>query len=317
MTVPTLLLSFQLSAAPTAQAQEPPLDAAQVEALQQRLEEEKARRLELEARHAELLRQTGRQPGGAATVAVGQPVVIAAGDQVDEATSMGGDLLVHGQVAGDVVALGGDVRVFPGGRVEGSATALGGTVLVDPGGVVLGDKVSLGGPGLTAAAIDPSRPFSALTTWLAALQRRAVQFLTLAGAGVMVVGLFPDRVNRVAATFDDVPFQSFFLGSLAAGSLLLSGALLTILTLGLGIPVTLLFYAFLAVLWLLGFVGLCQAAGDRFRFLGRPQGRWLAFLLGALAVTFVSSLPWIGLLALAGFSSAGIGAALLSRLGAR
>jgi hypothetical protein len=73
--------------------------------------------------------------------------------------------------------------------------------------------------------------------------------------------------------------------------------------------------AVLGLAWLMGFVGLCQAVGDRLPFEQKPHGRWLAFLVGALLLTCVGNLPVVGWLVVIAASTMGIGAALSSRLG--
>jgi hypothetical protein len=67
--------------------------------------------------------------------------------------------------------------------------------------------------------------------------------------------------------------------------------------------------------WLLGFVGLCQAVGDRLPVQERPHGRWIALLVGVLLMTFLGSLPWVGWVVVGGASLLGIGAALSTRFG--
>ena len=57
--------------------------------------------------------------------------------------------------------------------------------------------------------------------------------------------------------------------------------------------------------------------GDRLPVESRPYGRWLAFLVGVVLLTFLGSLPWVGWLVIAGASVLGVGAAISSRFGAQ
>jgi hypothetical protein len=124
---------------------------------------------------------------------------------------------------------------------------------------------------------------------------------------VLVVGLFPRRVGHVAATLDAHPIRSFFVGIVATVALGL-GALMFAFTL-IGLPIAALLLAVLAWGWLLGFVGLCQAIGDRLHFQQAHHGRWIAFLFGCLGITFLGALPWVGWIALGVGTFAGLGAA--------
>ena len=84
-----------------------------------------------------------------------------------------------------------------------------------------------------------------------------------------------------------------------------------------GLPVSFLLVALLGLAWLMGFVGLCQAVGDKLPFRQKPHGRWFAFLIGTLVLTSIGALPFIGWLVVIAASMMGTGAALASWFGAR
>jgi len=257
-------------------------------------------------------------------VAFGRPAKVLPGETVDEVVSFGEDVEVAGHVTGDAVSFGGDVLVRSTGRVDGDAVAFGGSVELEPNGVVAGDRVTMGMPSVslglgtdddappTVGAMSPSTDGRSL---LAGVYRRLVLLLSLAGAGVLVVGLFPRRIGRIANDLEEHPVRAAVVGALATGFLTVFGVLFLVLTLGLGLPITLLLFALLGLSWLLGFVALCQAVGDRLPVESRPYGRWLAFLVGVVLLTFLGSLPWVGWLVVAGASLLGVGAAISSRFG--
>lgn len=266
----------------------------------------------------------------------GEPVVVAVGEEVDEVVSFGDDVNVAGHVLGDAVSFGGNVVIVETGRVDGDAVSFGGRVEVRDGGRLNGDRVAMGIPsGLApiplsaiSATSEPEEPHGVedssvgslpLTTDARALfhslYRKAVWVLSIAGAGVLVIGLFPNRVGRVAQDLESRPIRAAVVGMLSAGFLTIFSLLFTVVTLGLGLPVGLLLMGLLGLAWLLGFVGLCQAVGDRLPFEERPHGRWLAFLVGVLLLSFFGSLPWIGWIVVAVASVVGIGAAFSTRFG--
>jgi hypothetical protein len=162
--------------------------------------------------------------------------------------------------------------------------------------------------------LDPAPRVASAGGWFAGLLRRLVVFLSFAGAGVVVVGLFPRRVGRVAERIAEGPATALAIGTLTATALVV-GALVFALTI-IGLPVTFLLVALLGLAWLMGFVGICQALGDRLPFEQKVHGRWLAFLAGTLLVAFVGSLPFVGVAGLVIASALGIGASVATRLGA-
>jgi hypothetical protein len=258
-------------------------------------------------------------------VAFGRPTKVKAGEVLDEVVSFGDDVEVAGHVTGDAVSFGGNVIVRSTGRVDGDAVSFGGMIEVEPHGIVNGDHVTLAIPNVVAGIGAPDTPAAAgsmvsatdSSSLLDAVYGRLVLLLSIAGAGVLVVGLVPQRVGRIASDLEQHPVRAAVVGALSTGFLSVFGVLFLVLTLGLGLPITLLLFALLGLSWLLGFVALCQAIGDRLPVESRPYGRWLAFLVGVVLLTFVGSLPWIGWLVIGGASLLGVGAAISSRFGGR
>ncbi|MFT7519283.1 MAG: hypothetical protein ACI9MC_001423 [Kiritimatiellia bacterium] len=251
----------------------------------------------------------------------GSSVIIGAGQVVDEAASLGDDVEVFGTVTGDATSIGGDVIVRSGGRVLGDAISLGGEVRIEPGGHVMGEAETVGGavvvePGgqLHSMAIRPN--FPPQVSWfgglLSSLYQKLVFLLAFAGAGVMIVALFPERVNRIADVLRDKPLKSGLAGVGWTLGILVVSLLFVWTIIG---PIVLL--AVLGVAWMIGFVGLCQFLGDRMPFAYKPHGRWLTFLMGSVLMSFLGALPWVGILTVIGASIFGIGAAFITRMGSR
>lgn len=246
---------------------------------------------------------------------------------ITDAFTLSGDLEVAGTVVGDAVTLNGTITVLEDGRVLGDAVSMQGDVIVEPGGVLAGEAHSLSGsvavePGGrvlgTSAVLHPVHQEHDLGGWLGGLfswlYGRLVFLIAFAGAGVLVTALFQERVSRVAQALEERPGRAGLLGLAWTVGLLLVGVVTVVTIVG---PLAAL--AVLALAWLLGFVGLCQMLGDR---LGLPlpyqtHGRWLAFIIGAILVTFVGSLPWVGLIVVFAASLFGMGAVFQTRFGGR
>jgi hypothetical protein len=257
----------------------------------------------------------------------GGDVVIPEGTEVREAASFGGDIEVLGRVQHGVRSLGGDIIIRNGGEVRGDAESFGGDIIVEPGGALRGRANTLGGelvvhPGGRTGSVLVEGGDTALgaaseaASWVwesvSSFYRWLVFLLAFAGAGVLIVALFPDRVAKVAANLEERPATAGLLG--LGGTLVLGLASLLFIWTIVG-PVVLL--GVLGVAWMLGFVGLCQMLGDRLPFSYKPHGRWLAFLVGSLVISLLGALPWIGTLTVILASLFGIGAALGSRFGSR
>lgn len=257
--------------------------------------------------------------GDSEDLPLGEPMVVQPGEVVSEAVAFAAPVHVHGRVDGEAVSFGDDVRIFNGGQVAGDAVSFGGRVVVDPGGAVAGDRISYSDPttSVSRASTSTASMLQAPNAhgFMRTLARKLVLILTFAGAGVLVVGLFPKHVENVASTISARPMRMGLLGAgLTTGLgflalLLLMTVLLSPLSLAIGVA--------LGVAWLLGFVGLCQAAGDRLPIASESLRRWIAFLVGVVVLAFMSTLPFVGQLFLVLIGFICIGAALHTRFGVR
>ena len=324
-----LILAALIGLAP-ALAQEPPREPIigertaleeQLETMRAELDEQRQEietlRQKLQDKHEEQEVTTKtkktRKKAKEERVSYGSPIRVEADEEVIKAVSFGNEVHIAGHVLDDATSFGGNIIVVDGGIVDGDAISFGGQVKVSPGGVVHGDRVAFDLPGFVPEAVVEDAQPSKASGFLSSLYSRLFWFLSIAGAGVLVVGLVPRRVGSIATRIADRPIRSAITGMFATGFLALSSILFAITILGL--PISLVLIALLGLAWLMGFVGLCQAVGDRLPFNEKVHGRWLAFLIGALLVTFLGALPWVGFLVvfIAGFS--GIGAALSTRYG--
>ena len=172
-----------------------------------------------------------------------------------------GNLDVYGTVDGDVVALGGDVRVHKGARVTGDAWAAGGKVLIE-GGSVDGGKRSIEG----APSIATARPRHPLTTWDSVkLVLGWFALFAIIGLGVMI--FTEANLDGVVVALERGFAKSFWIG--LAGEVLMLPALLVLVValaitiLGaLLIPFAVVAYVIAAAgLFTLGFLAVARLTG--------------------------------------------------------
>jgi hypothetical protein len=294
-------------ALPTAQAEEapegsetstteaPPNLEAIIEGLETRLEaaEERINTLEAQKISARLgsLEESGEQPLLNAQTEqweqIGKTLQVPAGTVTERAVGLGGPVVVSGHVTGHAVSFGGDVHVMETGRVDGDIVSFGGKVIVHPGGKVQGDRLAMSGQraaesiGRMPSGFGPDGAIHKL-----------VLFLALGGIGVLVVGLFPDRVERVSDALQTQPLRYVLAGIATTITVAVTATLLAVTLLGL--PLAALLLLFTVGAWLVGFVALCQAAGDQLP-LGRHRGNaTLTFLVGVALLFALGLLPVVG-----------------------
>lgn len=266
-------------------------------------------------------------------VKVGATVTVAAGETVDDAVAVFGNVVVSGHVKGDAVAIGGTVTVMPGGRVDGSAVAPFGGISVTSGSIG-GDAVALGGSiqnqngtiggqtvnigGFQTGVIHPfPEESTSLFGWiLASLVNNFVRSVIFALLAIAVLALFPKRVEIIADTSLGRTQTSALYG-LVTFVLVLPVALL-LLASCVGIPFVAVEAILVAVAWYLGKIGIALALGRRIADAAhRPELSpiW-AVAIGIVVMGLIRSVPFAGWLVTFVLTIIGFGAVLLTGFGA-
>lgn len=256
-----------------------------------------------------------------------------------------GSALISGRVWDDVVAVFGDVTLYPGSEVTGDVTVIGGTVDRKPGAVVLGqiNEVGFGispirirGPDLDMMWIR-DRWFPGLT-----LFGTLIRISVLGLLAVLVLLVAPGPVERICREAADRPWKAGLVGLLAqllfVPSLVASAIVLVISIVGIpllaALPVVVLAFA---VALLAGFTAVgCSIGRWMFSRAGGGDAARVGALLVGLALVWsltvagrVAGLagpaarPLVAMILLAGFLveyvvwTIGLGAVLLTRFGSR
>lgn len=269
-------------------------------------------------------------PGGVADrVTFGADVEIAAGEEVRDVVTMGGDAKIRGRAFGDVVTMGGDAEIE--GEVIGNVTTMGGNITLGDAARIHGDLNAMGGEiavadsstvyGRVLSAADGSRttidlgeraddssdgPLSSMVRW-------ALFNVMLFLFGLLLMGSARRRFSNLRTELSDRPVRSAFggfFGALAGGVL----GFVLLLTL-IGIPVSMVLAVLITVgvgvgwttcaWWLGGVLPIAQLKD-------RPVAQ-LASGIGALFV--VGLVPFVGKLLVIAAVLAGFGAVISTTFG--
>lgn len=249
-----------------------------------------------------------------------------------------GDAEVHGRVEGNVVALDGDVTVYPGGSIVGDVLSVGGRIHKIGSGTISGTEQTL------QAAAEPPVPPAAVATQIARhAAGLAGLLLTLTVLGFGVVTFGRPNLEIVSDTVAHSFGRSFVVGLLGqvlvlpTFGMLVIGLVLTIAG-ALLLPFAIVVYLVLVVVTtLVGLLAVAHAMGERITRRRMARGialspnsyRYVATGLGTVAALWLAwvAFGWVPvagtLMLLAAalttwtLATVGFGAALLSRGGIR
>jgi len=238
--------------------------------------------------------QKRRRIIGEDIVKFGKGVEVEVDEEIDgDVVAIGGDIKVRGVVTGDVVAIGGDVTVFSTGEVEGDAVSIGGDVTKRGEGIIRGEKVSVRlfqGPLFKFPFTTTRFPFMVapfqLPAW--AFFARVFKIMFFIFLGIVVISVVPKHVGKVKEKVKRDFLKSILVGA-AAEVLALPIFILLIITI-IGIPVALLVEPLLILMAIiLGYTGTCLFVGEKLREHTslKPDTQIMTLVMGILAVEVI------------------------------
>ncbi len=267
--------------------------------------------------------------------AFGRDITVEAGTTVEEASVVGGNLIVRGHVIGDAIAVGGNVQLIEGSRVDGDIVSVGGNVLLENSARGEGDIVSVGGhtsvadgawvggdriqvgPGTWTQALPFSHTEESgswFGAWVGSVVETIGLGLVMILLGIIIAALAPNRVRNIIATTRRRPVMSLVSGILAAIVTVTASILLAITLVGIPVALILLFGGALATV--IGITGVACLIGEVLPGKGRKQRSAMrCIVLGMIVLTVVSLLP-LGTLILMIVVSMSLGSVILSKIGA-
>jgi secretin/TonB-like protein len=227
-------------------------------------------------------------------------VRLEAGATADQVTAVMGSIELGPGVSveREVVAIGGDIHVSPGARVGADAVSIGGRIIIDEGGEVEGQQTSIDVPGLggllTLAgtrSLGPTRHHSAL--WR--LGTLLLQFAVFFGLGLLVLVVFPRRVETLTGSLVHAPVKAVLTGVL--GTLAVPVAIILLVATVVGIPFIAVVVLALAVATVLGYTALALHFGRALPFRFERGGAIVQLAIGTAILVAIGHIPLIGWLA--------------------
>jgi hypothetical protein len=246
--------------------------------------------------------------------AVGGSVILKPGAEAREVVAVGGSVTLEaGATARQAVAVGGDVRVGPGSSVEQDAVSVGGRVQVDPSGDVGGQRVAVTIPGFTGLLGSLSERMSQRHSTAWSFATVLVKFAVYFALGLLLVLLFPRRVDVVATSLVNNPVKALLaglLGLLAQPFL----AILLVVTI-IGIPLVLVQVLGVVVMGVLGFTALALHLGRSLPLPEQRRSTILQLAVGLALLVVATQIPVLGWIVWAALLMVTFGAVLRTRFG--
>jgi hypothetical protein len=264
--------------------------------------------------HGDVVVHAGQEAGD--IVALRGSIKVEPGGQVRDAVAVLGSILLEpGAQAREVVAIGGDVKLGPGAVVSKDAVSVGGSVTREANAEIGGEEVSVGIPALPeiAALLGSRMAFGHTESRAFLVAQVLAKYLVYFALGLLLLALFPRRVEVVATSFTTHPWKSIFTGLLGLVALPVVVVLLAATIIG--IPLVPVAGLLVIAAGVLGFTALAFYVGRALPLHIERGTTVLQLAVGTAIVVLVTSIPLLGWMAWIAAVLLTFGAVLRSRFG--
>jgi hypothetical protein len=251
-------------------------------------------------------------------VAIRGSIKVEPGAEIRDAVAvLGSVVLESGAMAREVVAVGGDVRLAPGAEIANDVVSVGGTVDRDASASIGGETVAVGVPALSSLAglLGSRMMFGQEESPAFRVGQALAKFLVYFALGLLVLALFPRRLDVVSGAFVAHPWKSIFTGLL--GFVVLPLLLVLLVATVIGIPLVPVAALLVVAAGVLGFTALAWYIGRALPVHPRRGTAVLQLALGTAIVVLVTQIPLLGGMAFVAAALLGFGAVLRSRFGSQ
>ena len=250
-------------------------------------------------------------------VSAGNDIVVRAGERVHDAVSMGGDIVVEGEVTGDAVSMGGDIRIRRGGVVRGNTVTMGGELIVENGANMPARSVSARhGPTIPigpAARLIAHKGPSAEHGWFSDLLGSLTRYLLLFVLGLVLRAAAFERLGALQRTLVRMPARSGATGLVGVLGAVVLAIVLAITIIG--IPGAVVVALALPTALYIGMAAVASVLGAALPLKSIKDLPAMQLAAGVAVLFLVSRVPVVGTLATVLVALAGLGAVIQTRFG--
>ncbi len=226
-----------------------------------------------------------------------------------------GNVNVKGEAAGDVVAVLGNIRLFPSAKVGGDIVSIGGTVTRDKGSVVGGKvtQIMIGKEAFNMSGVVS--PYVSMAAASGFVLFKIMLFLGFVGIAAITISFLTRQIGVISSKVESQWLNCLLWGVL--GILLIAPVALLLTVTIIGIPLIFVEVLLISIAMTLGYVAVAQLVGKRFtKAIRQPNQPMLVEALWGLFILFLIDLvPLVGPVVKCIVVTIGFGSAILTKLG--
>ena len=226
-----------------------------------------------------------------------------------------GNINVKGDVGGDIVAVLGNIHLFPTARVAGDIVSIGGKIEKDEGAKVKGEitEIIIGKGGEKMAEV-----YAPLVVGMGVgglLLLKALAFLGFIGLSMMIVSFMTGQIGAISSKIEKEWLKALLWG--IAGFVLIGPIAILLAITVIGIPLIIVEMILVSIAMFAGYIAVSQLIGKKFtKAIRRPNQPMIIEVMWGLAILFlVDMIPVIGMIVKCLAMTFGFGSAIITKLG--
>jgi len=226
-----------------------------------------------------------------------------------------GNINVKGDVGGDIVAVLGNIHIFPTARVAGDVVSIGGKITRDEGAKVKGEitEIIIGKGGEKMAEV-----YAPLIVGMGVgglLLLKALAFLGFIGLSMIIVSFMTGQIGAISSKIEKEWLKTLLWG--IAGFVLIGPIAILLAITVIGIPLIIVEMILVSIAMFAGYIAVSQLIGKRFtKAIRRPNQPMIIEVLWGLAILFlVDMIPVLGMIVKCLAMTFGFGSAIITKLG--
>lgn len=226
-----------------------------------------------------------------------------------------GNVNVKGDVGGDVVAVLGNVHLFPTARVAGDAVSIGGKVEKDEGAKIEGKITEIAISKEGAKMIETYAPLMAVVGVGGFLVVKALVLLGFIGLSMIVVSFMTKQIGVISSKIEKQWFKMLLWGIL--GYILICPLAVLLAITIVGIPLILVELVLVSCAMVMGYIAGSQLIGKKFtKAIRKPNQPMIVEVTWGLVLLFLLDfVPVLGPIVKCLVMTIGFGSAIVTRLG--
>lgn len=255
-------------------------------------------------------------------VKVSENINMGQGMSLKDLIAIKGNINVKGNVNGDVVAVLGNIHLFPTAKVAGDVVSIGGSIAREKGSVVRGKvNVIMFGAGDVLKAKEAGEmdnmygPYMGMI-FSGVLFFKAITTIGFIGLAMLTIAFFMGRVGNISSFAERNWFNALLWGILGI-ILIVPVALLMVVSI-IGIPLIFIEMLLISIAMTMGYIAVAQLIGKKItKALRKPNQPMLVEAVWGIFILFlIDIIPLVGPIIVFLASVIGFGAAIATKLGA-